>query len=76
MAKPRLVSDWRLSWRWASVRIAAGAVVFGLLPPDQQVALLEWLGVAPERLPAVIGGLFIVGRIFKQGATDDPQSPQ
>lgn len=49
-----------------SVQIAAGAVVFGMLPPDQQAAILAWLGVAPERIPAVIGGLVLVARLLNQ----------
>lgn len=70
MRRPSLVSDWRRSWRWVSVQVAAGAVVFGLLPPDQQASLLAALGVAPERVPAVIGGLFIAGRLWGQQKDD------
>lgn len=66
MHKPALVSDWRDSWKWLSVRLAAAAFVFGLLPPDQQAAILDWLGIAPERIPAVIGAAFMVGRLLQQ----------
>jgi hypothetical protein len=52
-----------------SVQIAAGAVVFGMLPPDQQTAILAWLGVSPERIPAVIGGLFLLARLVNQPKT-------
>lgn len=62
----RLVSDWPSAWRWLSMQVAAAAVVFGLLPPDQQAAILDWLGIAPERIPAVIGAAFIVGRLLQQ----------
>ena len=61
-----LIPNWRRSWRMLSVQLAAGAVVFGMLPPDQQTAILAWLGVAPERIPAVIGGLFLLARIINQ----------
>lgn len=62
----RLIPAWRSAWRLYSVRIAAVATVFGLLPPDQQSAILAWIGLAPERIPAVIGGLFIAGRLLQQ----------
>lgn len=63
---PKLVQDWRDAWKWLSVQLAAAAVVFGLLPPDQQGAILEWLGIAPERIPAAIGAAFILGRLLRQ----------
>ena len=60
------IPDWKQSWRLLSVQVAGLAVVFGLLPMDQQTAILEWIGIAPERIPAVIGGLFVLARITKQ----------
>ena len=54
------------AWRMWSMRVAALAVVFGSLPPDQQAAILSWLGIAPERIPAVLGALFMVTRLVKQ----------
>lgn len=52
-----------------SVQVAALAVVFGSLPPDQQTAILSWIGLAPERIPAVLGVLFIVTRLVNQPKT-------
>lgn len=64
--KPRLIPEARRAWRMMSVQVAAGAVLFGALPPDQQAAILAWLGLGPERIPAVIGALFIVTRLVDQ----------
>lgn len=50
----------------ASMQVAALAVIFGSLPADQQTAILSWLGLAPERIPAVLGVLFIVTRLVNQ----------
>ena len=52
-----------------SVQIAAGAVLFGALPADQQTAILQWLGIAPERIPAALGALFIITRLVSQPKT-------
>jgi hypothetical protein len=49
-----------------SMQVAALAVIFGSLPPDQQTAILQWLGLAPERIPAVLGVLFMVTRLVRQ----------
>jgi hypothetical protein len=49
-----------------SMQVAALAVLFGSLPPDQQSAILAWLGLAPESIPAVLGGLFMVTRLVSQ----------
>lgn len=62
----RLIPNAGKAWRMLSVQIAAGAVIFGSLPPDQQTAILQWLGLAPERIPAVLGALFIVTRLVQQ----------
>ena len=50
-----LIPNWRASWRMASVRIAALAVLFSALPADQQAALLQLVGIGPERLPGLLG---------------------
>lgn len=62
----KLIPEWRRSWRYVTMQLGAMAVVFGLLPPDQQASILAAIGVDPERVPALIGGLFIVGRLVKQ----------
>ena len=69
---PRIIPNWRRAWRMASVRVGALAVAWGLTPPEQQEALLAWVGLAPERVPAVLGLLFIAGRLLSQPATRDP----
>jgi len=62
---PGVIPDIRRAWRFASVRVAFGAGVFGLLPPDQQTDILELLHVPPERLPLVLGLLFILARVLQ-----------
>jgi hypothetical protein len=52
-----------------SVQIAAIAVLFGSLPPDQQTAILAWLGLGPERIPAIVGALVIFTRLIDQPKT-------
>lgn len=66
MRKPRVVSDWKKSWRWLSMQIATGAVLFGTLPADQQLAILAAVGLRPDQLPLVIGAAFMVGRLLQQ----------
>lgn len=61
-----LIPDWRRAWRMLSVQVAAAAVVWGSLPPEQQAAILSLLGIGPERIPALLGVLFIVARLVKQ----------
>lgn len=61
-----LIPEWRAAWRLITMRMAAGAVVFGLLPPDQQSAMLAMIHVPPERVPVALGVLFIVGRLKSQ----------
>ncbi len=65
----KLIPNAGKAWRLLSVQIAALAVIFGSLPPDQQTAILQWLGLAPERIPAVLGALFIVTRLVSQPKT-------
>jgi hypothetical protein len=60
------IPEWRQAWRFASVQVASAAAVFGLLPADQQAAVLEWIGLGPERLPLVLGLLFLVSRLWAQ----------
>lgn len=64
--RPSLVGDWRRLHRMASVQLAGLCAVFGLLPVDQQAALLALLHIPPERLPAVMGLAFIVARLWAQ----------
>jgi len=65
----KLIPNANRAWRMLSVQIAALAVVFGALPVDQQSAILAWLGVGPERIPAVVGALVIFTRLIDQPKT-------
>ena len=72
MKKPRLIPNWRKAWRMASVRVAVLAVAWGLLPPETQVAMLAAVGVPAERIPAVLGALFLALRLIDQPKTREP----
>lgn len=67
----KLIDNWRSAWRMLSVQIAALAIIFGALPVDQQSAILAWLGLAPERIPAVMGVAVILARVIGQPALSD-----
>lgn len=67
-----LISDWRRAWRLASVQIAALAVLFGSLPADTQAAVLDMVGVPAGRVPAILGLLFMAGRLVAQ----PPKTPK
>lgn len=62
----KLIPNARSAWRMLSVQIAALAVLFGALPPDQQAAILALLGVGPERIPALMGLAVILARVIDQ----------
>jgi hypothetical protein len=62
---PILIPDIRRAWRFASVRVATLAALFGTLTPDQQAAILAWLHVPPDRLPLALGLLFILARVLQ-----------
>ena len=66
MPKPKVVSEWRRSWRWMSMQIGAVAALFGLLPIDQQSALLALVGMRQDQLPLVLGVAFMAGRLVQQ----------
>ncbi len=61
-----MIDNWQRSWRLLSVQLAALAVGFGSLPAEMQGAILSLLNVPQERVPAVLGALFIVLRMVKQ----------
>jgi len=67
MKKPELIPEWRRAWRFLSVQIAAAGVIFGSLPAETQAAMLDAVGIAPSRLPAILGLLVLVGRLVSQG---------
>lgn len=64
--KPKLIPNWRRAWRMFSVQVAAVAVAWGAMPPDAQAAVLAAIGIGPERVPAVLGALFLLGRLIDQ----------
>lgn len=65
------IPQWRKAWRMLSVQSAALAVGFGLLPIEQQAAILAFAGVEPDRVPAIIGITVIVARLIDQPKTHD-----
>ena len=65
------IPDIRRAWRFASVRVATLAAMFGMLTPEQQAAILAWLHVPPDRLPLALGLLFIAARVL-QNSEDKP----
>lgn len=71
--KLKPIPNWRQSWRMLSVQVAAAAVAWGSLPPEMQTAVLTALGVGPERVPAVLGALFLLGRLIDQPKTREGQ---
>jgi hypothetical protein len=60
------IPDWRDAWKFASVQVAAGAALVGLLAPDQMAALLDWVGIGAERAPLVLGLAFILARLLQR----------
>jgi hypothetical protein len=60
------IPDWQDAWQFASVRVGAGAVLIGLMAPDQLAALLDWIGIGAERTPAVLGLAFILSRVLQK----------
>lgn len=67
----KLIPEARRAWRMLSVQVAAVAVVWGSLPPEQQAAILALLGVGPERIPALLGLAVIVARVIDQPKARD-----
>lgn len=66
MPRPRVIPEWRKAWSYASVQIGSAAAVFGLLPADQQTAMLQAVGLRPDQLPLVMGLAFLAARLWKQ----------
>ncbi len=64
----RPIPQWRRAWRMLSVQAAAFAVAWGALPEDAQAAVLDAVGVPASRVPALLGLLFLVGRLVAQPA--------
>ncbi|MGL4648137.1 MAG: hypothetical protein ACRC1H_01915 [Caldilineaceae bacterium] len=69
----KLIANWRSAWRMFTVQIATAAVAWGALPREMQTAVLEVLGAAPERVPALLGGLMLLARLIDQPSTRGQQ---
>lgn len=69
----KIIPNWRRAGGMLSVQIATAAVLFGTLQPDQQAAILALLGLAPERIPGVLGLAIILARLIDQPAVALPQ---
>lgn len=72
MRRPRVVPDWRRSWRWPSVWVPlcvmAGAIYWRALGPVGQADLSLLLGVLQPSLLVIIACVAaIVGRLLDQG---------
>ncbi len=66
------IDNIRSAWKMLSVWVGSFAVVWGLMPVDQQKAILDLIGLTPERMPTVLGVLFIVSRLIKQASVSGP----
>lgn len=70
---PKLIPNWRRAWRMLSVQVAALAVAWGAMPAETQAAVLEALGIGPERVPAVLGALILLARLIDQPKARDSE---
>ena len=66
-----LIPDWRRAWAFASVQISLLAILFGTLPPEQQLAILSLFGIPPERFPLFLGLSIIIARVLSQTSKQD-----
>ena len=64
--KDFLIDNVARAWRLLSVQVAAFAVVWGMVPVDQQKAILALVGLGPHHMPALFGIVFIVTRLIRQ----------
>lgn len=72
--RARLVDDWRLAWRWWSVRLAALAgvgVSYLLAAPETLVQVIDALppelrGWVPPLLGPVLTGAIVLVRLWRQ----------
>ena len=62
----KLIDNIRQAPRLWSVQLASLLVAWGALPLDMQTSIVALVGVPPERVPAVLGLLVIVGRLVQQ----------
>ena len=62
----KLIDNINNAYKLFTIWVGSLATAFGLLPADQQTALLDFLHLPPSRVPAVIGLAFIAARLIKQ----------
>lgn len=72
----KLIDNIRQAPRMWSVQLASLLVAWSALPLDMQAALVQAVGIPPERVPAILGLLVILGRLVQQPALQKPQEPQ
>lgn len=66
-----LIDNWRKAHKMLTVWVGLAAVSFGVLPLDQQAAILAMLHVPAERIPAVLGLVFLAARFTRQPSTKE-----
>lgn len=69
----KLIDNIRQAPRLWSVQLASLLVAWGALPLDMQAALVQLVGIPPERVPAILGLLVILGRLVQQPALQPGQ---
>lgn len=74
--KDLVIPQWREAPRMLSMQLAAAAVVFGSLPADAQASMLAAIGVPAQRVPAILGVLFMAGRMLGQGIGAQAPPPE
>lgn len=62
----KLIDNIRQAPRMWSVQLASLLIAWGALPVDMQAALVQLVGIPPERVPAILGLLVILGRLVQQ----------
>lgn len=63
-----LIPNWKRAHKLLSVQAGALLVAWGLVPLDQQTAILALLHVPADLVPAIMGLLVIAGRLVSQPA--------
>lgn len=69
----KLIDNARRAWRLLSIQVAAFFAVWGLVPPEQQKAVLGLVSMDPAHVPAVAGVMFILARLVRQPKALDPE---
>jgi hypothetical protein len=72
----KLIDNIRQAPRLWSVQLSALLVAWSALPLDMQAALVQLVGIPPERVPGILALLVIVARLVQQPALQQPQERQ